>query len=137
MEREPSESNERGEDTSDIEATQAAERIVEVPQEKSMAEREYDAAYELVQALMDQGVDYLVAWSEIDESGKIQRDFRQQEAEEQDALNHTANDAIRQATHARKVAKIKKIYDPTKREQAMRELLATEQVQASRRGRRY
>lgn len=157
MEREPSELSKPHEPAGEqgefdlFEAAQAAERVVETPEvspveprqwtqaERARVEQTHDAASDFVETRRGQGVDETRAWSEVDALGTTQRDFQRLEEIVQDELNHTEAEAIRQEAHERNVAEIEKkyMYDPVKREQAMRELLAKERAQNERRGRRW
>ncbi len=125
-------------------AVRAAESIVEVRQHDisstestviSAAERAYDVAAEQVEKRREQGMDAKAAWYEADPTGKIQKDFHDEERLRQDALNHEQAERIRLETHNAKVAAINQILDPKARDLAMIELLAEERARQERKSR--
>lgn len=111
------------------------------PDERSETEKLYDTAYEYVKMREDQGIDSVVAWYDVDPTGRIQRNYaleqEQKEQQRQDTVNHTGAEVIRQAAHVAKMAEIERIDNPEERARAKRELLARERMQNERRGRRY
>lgn len=135
-----------GEIISRADATRAAEEMVEstgivptlTPEQRAIVHA-YDSAAESVEERLGQGIVRDRAWAIVDPLGKIKRDFERLEQDRQDALNHASAEAIHRSMHDRRVAEIeqKYMYDPVKRNQAMRELLATERAQDERRGRRW